>query len=108
MILKLVFVPIIATAFWYLGALATITQRPRQLIADRSSWFTALLQCAACSGTWYGAGLALWAQPFGDRGWDLFEGCVSLGLVCQITTPLLGALLVLSLAEIAGIMNAPE
>lgn len=105
MILRLILVPFIATAFWYLGALALITERPRQLIADRCSWLSALLRCPACSGTWYGAGLALWAQPFGAGGWDLIEGSLALGFACQAATPLLGALLVVSILKIEKVLN---
>jgi hypothetical protein len=57
---------LITPALYYLGSKALITQRLWTWYEERWPRFGAFMQCAACSGTWYG-------MASGTLGWFAFE-----------------------------------
>lgn len=96
-------IPIAATALWYVGSLAAISEKIRQEIADHLPRLSAFLQCPACSGTWYGVALGLLGDPLDDPA----RSAIGLGLCCMVTTPVLGALMLRCL-DVVGAVFVPS
>jgi hypothetical protein len=83
--------PLLAAALYYLGARAKITKPIWQLWED--TWFSRFLECAACSGFWYGTitssiGYALGWHLFGAHAWWTIP---TTAIASIVTTPLLAA-----------------
>jgi hypothetical protein len=94
-------IPFLTTSCWFLGALAGITERPRAWIAIRLPDLIRILNCAACSGTWYGFAFG----AFFDPADDLWLSILVTGACSMVWTPFLGALLVRSLFVISEAIN---
>lgn len=93
----------VGTGIWYLGAAASITFEIRSWIAAKSLFIHELLTCPACSGTWYGFGLAA-AADLVDRpvlGLTIPAAVPVTGLVCMVGVPLLAARLLKDLSTVS-------
>lgn len=95
---------LVSTACFYLGSRAVIT---RFLWSRYPSWLASFMDCAACSGFWYGLGLAIvWGQwrplPF-----DLpLEAAPLVGLCSMVWTPFGAAMMQRSIDDV-GTAVAP-
>jgi len=84
---------VLPAAFWYLGARAEVT---RFLWTRYPPSIAKFMDCAACSGAWYGASLGLsgyflgFSLPF-IQPTDPLTPAVT-GLVTMLTTPMIAAL----------------
>jgi hypothetical protein len=85
-----ILIPFLAAAMYHLGARAKITE-PLWSLWEGTA-FDRFLACAACSGTWYGAG---WALLGFNLGWSFLGAPMEIytpiivGLCTMITTPML-------------------
>lgn len=108
--IELLILTVCATSIWYLGSAAVITELPRLWIAVRWPSVSHWLACPACSGLWYGAGLAglaAWIRrPILDL--DLPAAIVVSGVVCLTCVPLLGRLLLDSLIHVGRILSPSD
>lgn len=84
--------PLLTTALFYLFARATITQ---WLWSRSPAWLSAMTQCAACAGFWYGGicaavGIYGFDKPFLGRSdwWVIIDA----GLASIVWTPIIAAL----------------
>ena len=99
----------LTTALFYLGSRATITS---WLWSRYPRWIAAFMDCAACSGFWYGFtleliyGRARGLAPFGLNPAH-FETPIVVGLCSIVLTPILAAVLQVALHTL-GTALAPE
>lgn len=85
--------PCLSAALWYLASAALVT---RPLWSRYPRWLGAWASCPACSGTWYGAALAV---AFGlSRGWTWF------GVPLPWSVPLCGLWTLLWAAPLARLL----
>lgn len=90
---------LVAAALYYLGSRALITQWLWSRYPQRIATF---MDCAACSGFWYGFFPALGRHV---RDGVSFEGIVTaivIGLCTLVTTPMLAALMQLSIERLGS------
>jgi hypothetical protein len=84
--------PLLTTMLYYLGARAMITQWLWSRYPPRLDHF---MMCSACSGVWYGAGVAAvgsYSFGVGVGGLPKLAGIVVVALASGVWTPLLAAL----------------
>jgi hypothetical protein len=92
--MSLVLYPLLTAAFYYLGAHATITAWMHTRYPDSVRGF---MECAACSGTWYGFGVAVGFGYGADVPFLGLPGAnvatvLLVGLCSMVWTPLVAAL----------------
>ncbi len=96
---------LVAAALFYLGSRALITQWLWSRYPQRIATF---MDCAACSGFWYGFLPALGRHV--HNGVD-FEGAITaivIGLCTLVTTPMLAALMQLSIEHLGSSVPSHE
>lgn len=98
--------PLLTAALYYLGARAMITQF---LWSRYSARVDAFMQCAACTGFWYGAGLGVVGlctrTPFlGSLAW--WTPFV-VGLASIVWTPIVANVHEAALLQLSGAENPP-
>ncbi len=97
----------IGTGLWYLGSAADLTFAARWWIAAYAPPIHRLLICPACSGTWFGFGLAAVAEAL-DRpvlGLDLPVAIPVTGLVFMVWVPVLAAQLLKNLSAVSEYLD---
>jgi hypothetical protein len=100
---------LLTTASYYLGSRAMIT---RFAWAHYPPSFAAFMDCAACSGFWYGAGLStLFVVCQRDLPFQLTADPLSIfvcGLVSMVLTPIGGAIMTRAFEVNGSVVGAPN
>lgn len=91
MLIPLLIVALCSTALYYLGSRARITS---WLWSRYPTWLAGFMDCAACSGFWYGFALALVLDVRLEeiRALPSILGAMVIGLCSIVWTPLLASL----------------
>ncbi len=96
---------ILPVAFYYLGSRALIT---RWLWKRYPPGLARFMDCAACSGFWYGANVAFALTWLDDGDWVRHIGTAILaGLVTVVTTPIVAAVMQRAIEELGSAVDAP-
>lgn len=90
-----ILITLLAAALYYLGSRAELT---RPLWSRYPARFASFMDCSACSGFWYGAGLATtvgYWNRFTYLGLDLHDpwSWPLVGLASIVTTPIVAGLM---------------
>lgn len=102
--------PLLTAALFYLGSRAVITQ----FIWSRyPSGLAALMDCAACSGTWYGLGVAVAVGNaaklnFGQLAYDSWYTPPIVALCSMVWTPIVANVLQRSLFGLGSAVSSTE
>jgi hypothetical protein len=101
--MSLLLYPLLTAAAFYLGSRAVITT---WLWSRYPARLAAFMDCAACSGFWYGAGAALvFQQPFLGLDGHAWTTPIVVGLCSIIWTPVVAAMQQRALDELGSALG---
>lgn len=99
---------LLTSACYYLGSRATLT---RELWSRYPPKLAAFMDCAACTGFWYGLGWAILFQCRGTTSMSFAQewySSIIIGLCSIVTTPIVAGLMQAGFERLGSSVEDPE